>query len=252
MTIGDGRREDAPSSNKEKQLLSLLLLNRPNITSTDMIIGELWPESAPRSAMATLQTYIAHLRQFLANLTEESPDVVSSTYLVHRARGYLIGFDDLGLDITAYRAIERRVYRNMDEKDYAEAVRECDAALALWRGSALVDVRAGQYVQAEIEGLEQSRMSVTEIRIEAELALGRDHKVLGELSKMVAMHPLHEGLSYKYMRALANSGYRVRALEIYRKLHRAMVEQLGVEPALGLRRLHNSILNEDDQYRSAG
>ncbi|MYS89677.1 MULTISPECIES: AfsR/SARP family transcriptional regulator [Streptomyces] len=242
--MSTSKRESSPSSNKEKQLLALLLLNLPHVTSTGQIIDELWTENPPKSAMTTLQTYILHLRRFLAESIGVSARTVAKEYLVHRSGGYILAASQVDLDVTEFRDFERRAHKEMDRKDYEGAVRSAESALSLWHGQALMDVQAGQYIQAEIHGLEQARLSLIEAKIEAELALGRDRKVLGELSTLVTRYPLHEGFNSNYIRALVNSGYRTRALEVYRDLHSVMVDQVGLEPSAELRGLHEAILTE--------
>ncbi|MEU0899344.1 AfsR/SARP family transcriptional regulator [Streptomyces massasporeus] len=244
LTVSTSKRESSPSSNKEKQLLALLLLNLPHVTSTGLIIDELWTENPPKSSMTTLQTYILHLRRFLAESMGVPARTVAKEYLVHRSGGYILASSQVDLDVDEFRALERRAHREMDRSDYEEAVKSTESALALWRGQALMDVQAGQYIQAEVHGLEQARLSLIEAKIEAELALGRDRKVLGELSTLVTRYPLHEGLNSSYIRALANSGYRTKALEVYRDLHAVMVDQVGLEPSAELRGLHEAILTE--------
>ncbi|MFG3157813.1 BTAD domain-containing putative transcriptional regulator [Streptomyces sp. NPDC048219] len=244
LTVGTGKRESAPTSNREKQMLALLLLNLPHVTSTGLIIDELWTENPPKTAMTTLQTYILHLRKFLAETMGVSARTVAKEYLVHRSGGYVFVASQVDLDVEEFRALERRAHMEVDLDDYQGAVRTAESALSLWHGQALMDVQAGQYIQAEIHGLEQARLSLIEEKIEAEMVLGRDRKVLGELSTLVTRYPLHEGLNSSYIRALANSGYRTRALEVYQDLRAVMVDQIGLEPSAELRELHEAILTD--------
>ncbi|MFE1172274.1 BTAD domain-containing putative transcriptional regulator [Streptomyces sp. NPDC058773] len=231
------------SSNKQKQLISLLLFNLPHPTSTAMIIDELWTDGPPKSATGTLQTYVCHLRNFLADLIGVPSSVIAAEFLVHRPPGYFLEPSWIELDVQHLREAERRAYAGVDTQDFGAVVQHCESALSLWSGQTLMNVEAGQHVQAEIDGLERARMSLVEVKIEAEISLGRNQKVLGELSKLTSQFPLHEGVHYNYMRALSNSGYRTRSLEIFQTMRTAMVEQLGIEPSLKLQHLHQSILN---------
>lgn len=243
LTLCTSNEERSPSSNKQKQLLSLLLFNLPYTTSAETVIDELWMGGPPKSAMGTLQTYVCHLRNFLADITGLPSRVIAEDILVYRSRGYSIDPSAVSLDVTLFREFERQVYRAVEQREYAAVVRHCESALALWRGQALMDVRAGQHVQAEIDGLESAKLALIDTKIEAKIALGKDREVLGELSTMVSRHPLNERVHYNYMRALSNSEHRARSLEVYQAIRTTMVEQLGIEPSTALRRLHESILN---------
>ncbi len=102
-----------------------------------------------------------------------------------------------------------------------------------------------QAVEAEAARLEACRAQAQEIRIEAQLRLGRHEAVLGELETLVAAHPLREGLRGKLMLALHRSGRRDDALAAYRDLRHVLIEELGVEPSPSLQELERQILNAD-------
>ena len=71
----------------------------------------------------------------------------------------------------------------------AVAAQRLEEALALWRGPALADLRYEQFAQAQIARLEDLRASALEVRITAELPLGRHTLLVGELEQLVAEHP---------------------------------------------------------------
>lgn len=57
---------------KPRAMLALLLVNRNLPVRMDRIVGELWPESPPDSAIANVRTYASALRQALP--TRSLPD----------------------------------------------------------------------------------------------------------------------------------------------------------------------------------
>ena len=67
------------------------------------------------------------------------------------------------------------------------------------------------------ERLEELRSSLLEDRIDADLALGRNGALVGELRELVAEHPLRERLRAQLMAALYRSGRQADALEVYRE-----------------------------------
>lgn len=115
-------------------------------------------------------------------------------------------------------------------------------ALGLWRGPALVDVPVGRILETDVLGMEESRTQALELRIEADLRLGKHAELLGELRTLTAQHPLHENFSAQLMLAHYRSGHTWRALETYQRLRGTLVRELGVEPSRRLRQLHQLVL----------
>ena len=124
----------------------------------------------------------------------------------------------------------------------AERLRE---ALALWRGPPLAEFAYEPWAQAEIGRLEELRLSALQDRIDADLALGRDAELVGELERLVAEHPLSERLRGQLMLALYRSGRQAEALAAYRAARETLVETLGIEPGAALRQLERAILDQD-------
>ena len=67
--------------------------------------------------------------------------------------------------------------------------RALERALGEWRGAPLTDVAYAPFAQAAIVRLEELRASALELRIEAELALGRHARLIGELQELVGAPP---------------------------------------------------------------
>ena len=89
------------------------------------------------------------------------------------------------------------------------------------------------------------RLVATEDRIDADLALGRHHRLVPELERIVAEHPLRERVRGQAMLALYRSGRQADALAAYRTGRARLVDQLGVEPGPALRGLERAILRQD-------
>ena len=81
--------------------------------------------------------------------------------------------------------------------------------------------------------------------MEADLAIRRHHELIPELERLVAQHPLREGLRGQLMLALYRAGRQARALEIYRQPRHELAAELGLEPGPALRRLEHAILTSD-------
>ena len=126
--------------------------------------------------------------------------------------------------------------------DASERLRE---ALSLWRGPALADFAYESFAQAAIARLEEIRLAAVELRIDADLALGRHDELVGELEALVAEHPLRERLRGHLMTALYRSGRQAEALDAYKDARRALVDELGIEPSAALQELERAILRQE-------
>ena len=132
-------------------------------------------------------------------------------------------------------------------EDAAGALR---AALRLWRGP-LCDGLNSPFLDAQRDRLAESRISVVEERIELELAIGGGTDPVAELRDLIAEHPLRERLRGLLMRALYQAGRQGDALAAYAEARRRLHDELGVEPAAPLQRLHQQILAADPQLAAA-
>jgi tetratricopeptide (TPR) repeat protein len=93
--------------------------------------------------------------------------------------------------------------------------------------------------------LEEERLKATELRIEADLAVGRHTQLVSELERLLAEHPARETLYAHLMLALYRSGRQADALDVYRRARTRLGEELGLEPSPRLRGLQSSVLRQD-------
>ena len=101
--------------------------------------------------------------------------------------------------------------------------------------------------QPEAQRLEAARLAALELRIDADLALGRYAQLVPELEALVRTHPLHEGLVGALMRALYGAGRQAEALDVYRTTRQTFDSELGIEPSPSLRELERAILQQDPE-----
>jgi hypothetical protein len=115
-------------------------------------------------------------------------------------------------------------------------------ALALWTGPALAQVGFEEFAQGEIRRLEELRLAAAELRIDAELALGRHAQVVGELEALLAQQPTRERLAGQLMLALYRCERQGDALEIYQRTRVHLAEELGLAPGPALKAVQAQIL----------
>jgi DNA-binding SARP family transcriptional activator len=246
LTIEDDGVCCLPTAPKQRQLMALFLLKANKFVSIDASVDELWEGDPPRTVVPTLQTYVLQIRRSLAAAPTVGSMSAAHEMLITGNRGYFFVVPPGSLDLDEFEQLiaqGRQAQRRGDEVEVSHSLRK---ALRLWRGPALGDVQAGPRLRAEIDRLEEARLSALELCLDAELRLGYHHDILSELSAVAAEHPLNENLQAMYMLALYRSGRQVRALEVFRHLRRGVAEELGLEPSLQLRRLHEAILAADE------
>jgi DNA-binding SARP family transcriptional activator len=245
LTMHDNGVPCLPTAPKQRQLMALFLVNANKFVPIETAVEELWEGRPPRTVVPTLQTYVLQIRRSLAAAPTLGSMAAAHRILSTGNRGYFLMIPPGSLDLHEFEEAVAQGREAQRSGDDAEVSRRLRRALSLWRGPALGDVQVGPRLRAEIDRLEEARLSVLEKCLEAELRLGYHHDILSELSAAAAQHPLNENLQAMYMLALYRAGRQVRALEVYRHLRRCVAEELGLEPSVQLRRLHEAILNAD-------
>lgn len=240
----------APNAAKQRQILALLALNAGQVVTITTLIEELWGDDPPRSYATTLQTYVLQLRNAVAAAAAGDPS--ARLLLGTRHCGYLLEDGACRTDVAEFARLARSGRTAAEAGDQRTAAELLDAALGLWRGPALVDVRTGRVLGLEVASLEETRLGALERRIEADLALGRHADMLGELTLTVARNPMNENLCAFLMIALYRSGHVGRSLKAFHRLRSVLQGELGVEPCPRLQRLHAAILAGDPALESAG
>lgn len=215
------------SAAKLRTLLAALLL-RPNRTvPTSTLIEQVWGDQPPQRGVAALQNYVMRLRQALGG-----------SHIRTTPGGYSISVSPAQLDLTRFSQLTADAAAGSP----ATRARLLTAALALWRGPALEGVPSPVLQRAEVPRLEELRLTAVEMRIDAELELGRHAALVPELRSLTAQHPLRERLWHQLMLALRRSGRRAEALAAYRSVSEFLSEELGLDPGPELREQFAAIL----------
>src|SRR5215213_2040578 len=231
----DGR-EVALGGQRPRALLAALALTRGRVVTSERLIDELWGEDPPTRARDSLQMHVSRLRKALTQAGGDADRLAS------QAGGYVLALRPGVCDVDRWEAALVRARRARAAGQLETARIGINEALGLWRGAPLGGVSAHGLLDSERARLEEQRLGATIEGIELDLELGRHGELLGQLEAMVIAYPFKERLVELQMLALYRSGRQADALAAFHAARGRFVEELGIEPAHPLRKLHEDIL----------
>jgi DNA-binding SARP family transcriptional activator/tetratricopeptide (TPR) repeat protein len=236
-------RELPVTAGHEQTVLAMLILDPDNTVPIERLVDALWSDNAPRSARGQLHSCVSRLRK---HLTEGG---LPGQVIVTDPAGYRLRTGVVAVDLLEFRATvaDARVAATAGRRTEARA--RYRAALGLWRGPAFAGIDRPA-IRRAAAGLEEERARAVEECIEVELRLGGGGELVGELTELVHQHPYRESLHAALMLALYRADRQADALAAYQRVRRALVSELGQEPARALRELHQRILSGDESLRS--
>jgi DNA-binding SARP family transcriptional activator len=237
LEIAVGERILQISSARQRIVLAMLLLQANKVVPFGQLVDAVWDDNPPVTAKSQIHTCISGLRGQLASAG-------AGRAIVTRPVGYAMTVPDGGLDIANFEQLVSRGREAAADHRAEEAVPVLRAALALWRGPVGSDVES-KLVQAAAARLNERRLSVIEDCIELELGLGRHRDLVGELTELVARHPLRERLRAQHMLTLYRSARQAEALQSFREVRQIFIDELGLEPGEELCALERAILEND-------
>jgi YVTN family beta-propeller protein len=229
---------------RQRALLTLLLLHANEVVSRDRLIDGVWGETPPRTVEAALRVYLSKLRKLLGSDG-------SGVALVTRPHGYMLGIEPEQLDLHRFERLVCEGREALAVRSAEKAAARLGEALALWRGPPLADLGYASFTAATIGRLVELRLCAFEDRIEAELALGHHSDLVPDIEALVAEYPLRERLRAQLMVTLYRTGRQSEALQAYRAARRLLAEELGIDPGPELQHLEKAILVHDPSLAPA-
>ncbi|MGW1786682.1 BTAD domain-containing putative transcriptional regulator [Streptomyces sp. NPDC002143] len=234
---------DTVRSPKVRVLLAALLLDAGRIVPVESLKEALWGGEPPASAQASLHNHVTRLRRLL-----DDPERLRAV-----SPGYQLRVEQGELDVHVFECHVAAARGAHAARNWERVVRECAAALALWRGAPLSGLPADLGGYAFVRRLREARLLLLEWRYDAELALGglddldgfditRFERIVPELTALAAEYPLREAYQRQLMLALHRTGRQAEALAVHRDLRARLVEELGIEPGPAVREAHVEVL----------
>jgi DNA-binding SARP family transcriptional activator/WD40 repeat protein len=223
---------------KQRMVLAVLLVHANRVVSVDRLVDGVWGEHPPRAARHTLHGYVSELRKILDGQPQRE------------GGGYKLGVESDRFDVLRFERLCAEG-RTVLGDDPAAASEVLSAALTLWDGTPYADLAEGVVLDGEIRRLGELRLEAVENRIEADLQMGLDRRVIGELEALAREHPFRERLWAQLMLALYRSGRQAEALRVFGRVRRLLAEELGVDPSPELEMLRRRILEQDSVLSSS-
>ncbi|GAA3434960.1 AfsR/SARP family transcriptional regulator [Kutzneria kofuensis] len=230
VEVWRGPERLAISSRHQRSVLAALALCPGRVVSVSALVDAVWEEDSPPSARRQVIKLVSRLRGTLG-------DAITT-----RSGDYMLNAEPDQVDVGVFDSSVAGA-RQLSVTDPEAAARAAREALRLWRGPALSGVTPGLAAQAT--RLEERRLSALEDGFDWELATGGHAALVAELTILVAEHPLRERLVGQLMLALHRSGRTTEALEVYRRTHERLADDLALAPGAELQQLHVAILRND-------
>ena len=210
-----------------RAILAHLALHTGSTVATESLVHAVWGDDEPPSVAKSLSTQISRLRRTVAPL---------GWSLEHTGHGYRLSAPADAIDALEF---ERRT---LAMGSRGATVAELERVLALWHGEPLDGLGDPPFRAAVVARLTELRARLEVRLVEARLREGDLVVALAELERIVEARPYDEHAWALYMRALAHGGRRRDALEVYQRVRRILVDDLGVEPGAELRGAESEIL----------
>jgi DNA-binding SARP family transcriptional activator len=232
----DGRAVVVPGG-KPRAVLAALLLDVGELVTVDQLAEVLWGADPPASARVSVQNHVKRLRQALGSAGRARIATMPGGYVMHLEAGEL--------DVSRFQSSLARAQAAARDNRWEQASEQASAALLLWHGEPLADAGSELLAQRATPYLAEMRLQACEIRLEAQLQLSQPAEAVGELYRLTAAHPLRENLYVLLILALQRCGRRGEALAAYQAARRILIDELGAEPGLKLKQVHQYVLAED-------
>jgi DNA-binding SARP family transcriptional activator len=200
--------------------------------SAEHIVEDVWGE---RTGPEAVHPQVSRLRA-----------VLGKEAIPKRRGGYVVDRSVLAVDADAFVAEVHEGRRALAKGADTAAAVALESALSRWVGerafAGVVDVAS---VEAEADRLAELQVVAAEALADVHVRLGRGGEDVGLLGELTQRHPLREPLAARLVTALYAAGRQADALAAYETCRRHLAEQLGVDPAPPLRRVHQAVLDQD-------
>ena len=205
-----------------RQLLKILISERPRPVSTDLLIEILWPNSTPSAAATTLRSAINALRNVLE---PDRPNRAPSKYIVTQAPGYAFHLSaDIWLDVEEF---ERRLNQAQAIADPALRLVFLEGAIDLYQDDYLISDPYADWLQTERERLRERFFNALLQTADLFADSGHYADAITICRRLLARDEVRENAYQSLMRFQAESGDSAGALLNLRALSHHPLRRTG-------------------------
>jgi SARP family transcriptional regulator, regulator of embCAB operon len=225
---------------KQRAVLAVLLINRNRAIGTESLIDATWDQLPVAAARTSIHAYVSNLRRLLGGTGADPNKVLASV-----PPGYRLSVADGDCDLDRFITSKNVGMNAAATGRFEQASSHFSAALDLWRGPVLDDLRNFTFAEQFATAVTEDFMLVHVTRAEAEIACGRAAAIIAELEALAAEHPYREPLWAQLITAYYVADRQSDALEAYRRLKSVLAEDLGIDPGPTVSALHDRILRQE-------
>ena len=219
---------------RDRVVLAALAVHPGEAVTADGLADLLWGEAPPASAAKIVQGCIVRLRKLLGgHAIETTPD------------GYRLTVPMDQIDAQRFERAVDRARSLIVAEDPERAGHVLAEALALWRGTPLVELDTWDRAQIEAARLGELLLAAEELHVETALRSGHHEEVVGRARALVGHAPLRERRWVLLATAQYHSGQQSEALRTLRRVRIVLREELGLEPGPDIEELEAAILRQD-------
>jgi DNA-binding SARP family transcriptional activator len=225
-------------SRQQRLILALLLAHTGRIVSVSELVGVLWENDPPASAVNVVHRHIGLLRRiFEPSLSMRTPGTV-----LHRDHaGYRLRLDDATLDLIEFRDLVGRARRSSDAGVATELF---GAALQLWHGRCADGLDPVTRTHPAFVSVDAECRRIVVEAADIALRTGDVRAVAPALRLAVELEPLDEALQARFMLTLGAEGRQSEALTAFDDFRTRLARDLGVEPGVELRDAYDRLRHQ--------
>ena len=221
-----------------RQLLKILITERPRPVSTDRLIDLLWPDSASQAAATTLRSAINALRNVLE---PERPNRAPARYIITQNPGYAFhGQNEIWLDVQAF---EDGLTLAEKSSTPADKMRHLQNAIALYADDYLMSDPYGDWARNERDRLRERYLAALLSLAALQAEQGDYTAAMATTRQVLTRDPVRESAYQALMRYQAEAGDSASALLTYERCRTLLAEELGADPSPLTQAWHQRILN---------
>ena len=221
--------EAIPLGPRQQAILAVLLIEPNRVVSRDQLLDRIWGEKLPSRPANAVQTQLTLLRRALSTIPR-----VAITW---QTGGYRFTVDEETIDLHRFHELVEQARTSPTDR----AAQCFDDALDLWHGEPFVGIDAPWFGKLRTNLLAEQHAAMLD-RTDVMLRLGKQDAVLPALTVQAQAHPLDERLAGQFMLALHKAGRTADALLHFEQVRRRLVDELGADPSIPLRELHQQLL----------